>query len=92
LPAGWLVLEGPFVIAHRGDLMALIRHEAERERREHPLNRIMQVDEREDRIEVTTTDVHLPQRIGRALRRAHDGELTVRHGKDEYSIRLEWRR
>jgi hypothetical protein len=90
LPAGWLILEGPFVVSHRTELLGIIRNEAEHERVEHPLNRIMQLDEHGERIEISTTDIHLPQRIGEALKRAHHGELTVQYGKDEYSVRLRW--
>jgi hypothetical protein len=91
LPAGWVTLEGPFVAAHRDELLALVRNEAEHERAEHPQNRIMGIEEGADRIEITTTDIHLPQRIGEAAKRAHAGALTIRYGKDEYSVRLRWR-
>ena len=58
----------------------------------HPLNRIMQIDEHDGRIEISTTDIHLPQRIGKALKRAHHSELSVQYGKDEYSVRVRWHR
>jgi hypothetical protein len=92
MPAGTLVLEGPFVEAHRSDLVHLIRNEAERERSEHPLHRIMEISEGPARISVATTDIHLPQRIGEALERAYDGEFAVRYGQDEYTVRATWRR
>jgi hypothetical protein len=92
LPAGSLTLEGPFVDAHRDELVHLARNEAERERADHPLNRIMDVDANAARIVVTTTDIHLPQRIGEALKSAYDGELDVRYGEDEYTVRIVWRR
>jgi hypothetical protein len=92
LPAGSLILEGPFVAAHGTELIRIAHHEAEHERVEHPLNRIMQIDEHEGRIEISTTDIHLPQRIGEALKRAHHGKLTMQYGKDEYSVRVHWGR
>ncbi len=92
LPAGALVLEGPFLAAHRAEILRLIRNEAEHERAEHPLHRIMHIDEPGERIEVSTTDIHLPQRLGEALKRAYDGELTVQYGHDEYSVRARWQR
>jgi hypothetical protein len=52
----------------------------------------MQIDEHDGRIEISTTDIHLPQRLGEALKRAHHGELAVQYGKDEYSVRLRWHR
>ena len=92
LPAGELTLEGAFVHAHRAELVRLVRNEAEHEGKEHPVHRIMQLDEGADRVLVSTTDIHLPQRIGEALKRAYDGELQVHYGHDEYSVRVHWRR
>jgi len=92
LPAGSLILEGAFVAAHRSELIAIIHNEAEHERVEHPLNRIMQIDEHGGRIEVSTTDIHLPQRMGETLKSAYGGKLTLQYGKDEYSVRAHWQR
>ena len=91
-PAGRETLEGPFSASHRDYLLRLVRHEAALEGREHPLHRLLRVDERADRVEITTTDIHLPRRIGDALRLANDGELDIRYGDHEYSIRVRWRR
>lgn len=92
LPAGTLVLEGPFVEQHADDLVRLLRHEAEHERAEHPLARVMEIASGQRRIQVATTDIHLPQRLGEAVQRAYDGDLTVRYGLDEYCVRAHWRR
>ena len=35
-----------------------------REKREHPLNRIMAIEREGDALVVKTTDIHLPRRIG----------------------------
>ena len=91
LPAGEVTLEGPFVHAHRAELVHLVRDQAEHERDERPLHRIMQLDEGADRVRVSTTDIHLPQRIGEALKRAYDGELELHYGDDEYTVRVHWR-
>jgi hypothetical protein len=92
LPAGEVLLDGPFVPGHRDELLRIARNQAEHEESEHPLHRIMLVDERDDAIVIGTTDIHLPQRIGEALRRACRGELDVRYGSAEYSVRVHWRR
>jgi hypothetical protein len=92
LPAGTIVLDGPFVAGHRDELVRLARNEAEREGRDHPLHRLMQVAETPGRVVMETTDIHLPQRIGEALQSAYDGELDVRYGDNEYSARVVWRR
>ena len=92
MPAGWLVLDGPFVAAHRDEITRIARNEAAREQAEHPLHRIIGLADRGDAIEITTTDIHLPQRIGAAVKHACHGELDVRYGEDEYSVRVHWSR
>ena len=92
LPAGELILEGTFLSAHRAELVRLLLNEAKHEGEEHPLHRIMQLDEGTDRVRVSTTDIHLPQRLGEALKRAYDGKLELHFGHDEYTVRVSWRR
>jgi hypothetical protein len=92
LPAGTLTLEGPYVEAHRDELTRIARNVEAHEAAEHPLARIMGIAQAPGRITVTTTDIHLPQRIGEALKHAHDGRLDVEYAKQEYSVRASWRR
>lgn len=92
LPAGVLTLEGPFVAAHRAELLGLVRNEAEREGHEHPLHRLLGIAENDESVVVRTTDIHLPRRIGEALKRAWDGELDIEFGEDEYIVRAHWLR
>lgn len=92
LPAGVVTLAGAFLGAHRDELLRLVRREAEHERQEHPLNRIMAVNDGPDEIVVTTTDIHTPRRIGAALERAYDGRVETRYGEDEYTLHVHWRR
>ena len=92
LPAGMITLSGPFMVAHRAEILQLVRHEARTERDEHPLNRVMDVNEGPDEIVVTTTDIHTPRRIGAALERAYHGKLDTRYGEDEYTMHVHWQR
>lgn len=91
-PAGYLSLTGPYVAAHRDELERIAHKVAQQEGAEHPLNRIMGIDAKDGGIEITTTDVHLPRRIGEALKRAHDGELSITFARDACEIRVSWRR
>ena len=91
-PAGTLTLAGDFVAAHRADMLAIVRHQEELEKKEHPLNRIMSIEEAADRIVITTTDIHLPRRIGEAVKRTFRGKLELQFDEDAYSARIDWRR
>jgi hypothetical protein len=91
-PAGIITLSGGFVAGHRNDLLSLVRNNESLEKQEHPLNRIMRIEERPDSIVITTTDIHLPHRIGEAVHGAYKGELAIRYDKEGYFARVEWRR
>ena len=90
--AGIITLHGRFVRSHRKDLLSLVRNNEALEKQEHPLNRIMRIEEHPDSIVITTTDIHLPHRIAEALRNAYKGELEIRYDKEGYFARVEWRR
>ena len=90
-PAGYLTLTGAEVEAHREALVQLVRNVEKHETAEHPLHRIIDIGQDAGEMVVTTTDVHLPQRIGEAVRHAHKGRLEVTYGQDEYFVRVNWR-
>jgi hypothetical protein len=92
LPAGFLTLEGGFFENHRDEVLALVRDVADRDGNEHPLNRIIGIAVGPASTTVTTTDIHLPQRIGAALTSTFQGTLDVQYGHQEYSVRVHWRR
>ncbi len=92
-PAGIVTLAGPFVAAHKQEMVRLARNQEEAERPEHPLNRIMGIeDEVSDRLVISTTDIHLPRRIGKAMTRAYHGNLTEHFDEAGYFIRVNWHR
>lgn len=91
-PAGEISLSGPFFQAHRAEVLALIRHTQEDENVEHPLSRIIDIVDSGDLALVTTTDIHLPRRIGHALEHAYKGDLDVHYNEEEYFVRVHWHR
>lgn len=91
-PAGELTLSGTFLGTHAQEIIRLARNIEALERHEHPLQRIMTIDDDGDRIVVTTTDVHLPRRIGHALEKAYKGKLDTHYDEAGYFVRMSWRR
>lgn len=91
-PAGYLSLRGGFVFRHKDEILHLARNTESTESAEHPLHRIMALEERPEEIEITTTDIHLPRRIGEALFRAFEGELDFHYDEETYLIRVTWTR
>jgi NMD protein affecting ribosome stability and mRNA decay len=91
-PAGFLTLQGAFFVAHRDEIMHLVHHVETRERTEHPLNRIMAIEEKDGAALVTTTDIHLARDIGEALHHAYKGDLEFHYNPQEYLLRVSWTR
>lgn len=91
-PGGYLTLKGPFVQAHREELRQLVQAREAYERAEHPLERVMDIGERAESLEITTTGNHLARAIGNAVRAAYDGQLKVRYQSDENLVRAVWTR
>lgn len=89
-PAGEVRLSGAFVAAHRDELASVARHAETAENKEHPLNRIMNIAHDGDAMVITTTDIHLPRRIGRSLHRAYRGKLEVHFDPGAHFVRVTW--
>lgn len=90
LPAGTVTLHGDIAQRHKNEIMALARNEEAAEKGEHPLNRIVGIEETDDGLVISTTDIHLPRRIGEALKRAFHGELDMHFDEAGYFVRVDW--
>jgi len=93
-PAGVLHVGGGFATSHRDDLIGLIRNVEERERSQHPLKRVMAIEDEDGGFLVETTDAKLVQTLGRALRKAYAGRLEhpPTSSDRENLVRIRWTR
>ncbi len=91
-PVGFITLEGPFLNDHRDDIVRLIQHHEQHEREEHPLKRIMSIENQGEATVITTTDTHLAHDIGEAISHAYKGNLKVEHVAGEHMVRVYWSR
>jgi hypothetical protein len=73
-------------------MIRLARHQEEAEKQEHPLNRIISIEEGAQGVMINTTDIHLPRRIGEAVRPAFHGEIEENFEEDGYFVRVTWMR
>lgn len=90
-PAGFVEISGPFYEEHRGEIMHMIKNLERSESEEHPLERIMGIDSEDGKTTVTTTGIHLPRRLGDALKHAYQGDLDISYDAENY-IRVSWHR
>lgn len=91
MPAGIVTLHGPLSPERAKEMSAIARHQEAAECDEHPLNRIIAIEQSEDSVIITTTDIHLPRRIAEAVKRAHHGELDIDFDETGYFVRADWR-
>jgi NMD protein affecting ribosome stability and mRNA decay len=91
-PKGMLTLNGPYFAANRTEILNLARNEEAKEKKEHPLARLMAIEERPEGTVLPTTDSHLPRRIGEALHHAYDGDFAFHYDEGEQFIRVHWTR
>lgn len=89
-PAGFLSLKGEFFQSNRDEIMHLVHNHEQRERTEHPLQRIMEVEDKNGATLVTTTDIHLARGIGEALHHAYQGELEFHYNPEQNLLRVSW--
>lgn len=91
-PVGFVTLGGPYFATHRDEILRLVRHHEEKEKAEHPLARIMAIEDHEDGVLITTTDIHLARDIAEAVHKAHAGELDYHYNEGERLLRAHWSR
>ncbi len=92
LPAGYIELKGAFFQEHYDEILNLTRNIEQQEKSEHPLERIMAIIDEKDHTLVTTTGIHIARRIGEALSRSYNGDLSFQYAEGEKSIRVYWQR
>jgi hypothetical protein len=91
-PAGFVAIAGKFLATHRDDIVGLIRNVEEREKTEHPLERVMAIEAEAGGLLVTTTDLHIARAIGEALEHAYRGKLEYHYNQEDRLLRVHWTR
>jgi hypothetical protein len=76
--------------AHREEIMRLVRNHEKPERAEHPLKRIMAVEEKNGATLVTTADIHLARGMGELLHHAYQGGLKSHYNPEQNLLRVSW--
>ena len=92
VPAAYLSLRGDFLADHKDEILHLIHNYEEREKKEHPLKRIMATEEQEGGLEISFTDAHLARGIGEAIHHAYQGDIDYQYTKEDIMLRVSWQR
>jgi hypothetical protein len=92
LPEGILTLRGDYWPQHRDEILHLIRNQAAEGQPDNPLERILNLREEGNCLIVETTNAKLAQKIGRSLKKAHQGHLKYQWGDENRLARVNWER
>ena len=88
---GVVTLRSRMLTEHREEAMNLIHNVADRASG-NIAARIVDIEDHGAEIQVTTTDQHLAERIGKEFERAFSGELEIQWPKGEEFVRVLWER
>lgn len=91
-PAGTLTLTGSFMQKHHDEIIHLFENTEKQEMAEHALERIIHLSPVAQDLTVTTTGIHLANRLGHALEGAFKGKAQYRYGDTEYGVHITWTR
>lgn len=89
---GELKLSGEFLTEHHGEILNRIENLARRVVKQHPLERIMKMEEKNGEVVIYVTSVHLVARMGKAIHRDFKGELVLKYARDDKYAVAHWRR
>jgi len=91
-PAGFIELQGVFYVEHRAEILNLIYNLESQEKKMHPLERIITINQGDKITVVTTTGIHLARRIGEALYHSYKGDYRFQYAEADKNIRVFWER
>lgn len=92
-PAGYLTIHGTFYQQHLLEIDQLMSNLMDREKKEHPLKRLMgRVKNPDGTWLLTFTEPHLAVQLGNQLKRAYDGDLDIDYQTAAYEVRVRWGR
>jgi len=86
-----VTLKGDYLKEHKQDILNLIKNEEERAMGYNPLERIIEIKDRGNVVDITTTHEKLAHRIGKKMRKACQGDLEIKWTQDRIT-RVVWER
>ncbi len=91
-PAGWVYLSGSYMVDHREEILSIARNQESAAAASRPLQRILWIEQKAERVEIATTNRHLAERIGKAIEGACKGTLQVKRAPNAPLARVYWER
>ncbi len=91
-PGGIVTVKGSFWQEHKEEVLNLIHNEEQRALGRNPLEKIINMVEKDGELTITTTNEKLAQQFGRTLNKAFNGEVDYKFGDGNKFARVTWQR
>jgi len=91
-PAGIVFLQGEYLMRRREEVLNLVNRVVEEQAGKSPLRKVIDREEKEDRVVFQLTDDHMARTLGEAVYRAHKGDLKIKYGDQTRFVRVYWTR
>jgi NMD protein affecting ribosome stability and mRNA decay len=91
-PEGIVTLCGDYLWDHEEEIRNILKNEEDKAMAKNPLERIIRMERQDDELIIETTEEKLAEHLGRALHKAHQGELKVSWGQEHAVCRVRWER
>ncbi|AMV73875.1 BCAM0308 family protein [Desulfuromonas carbonis] len=91
-PEGVVTLRGTYLWNHEEEIRNILRNEEGRAMAKNPLQRIIRMEREGEDLIIETTEEKLAEHLGRALHKAHHGDLQVSWSDDHAICRVTWER
>jgi len=91
-PDGVLSLTGDYLLQHENEILNMIKNVEASTRAKNPLARIMEINQDNKLLTISTTDAKLAQKLGKEVYKAHKGELHFKWSEADSFVRVNWTR
>lgn len=89
---GILTLQGDYLWKHEEGIMRLLKNVEKKATAKNPIDRVLRRLREDERLVIETTGRKLAEHLGRALHRAHKGDISVSWSQDHDRCRVTWER
>jgi NMD protein affecting ribosome stability and mRNA decay len=89
---GYVALSGDYLWQHEEEIRNIIKNEEKKAKDKNPLEKIISIERQGDELVIETTEEKLAEHFGRAINKAHQGELKVTWTDDHAICRVSWSR
>jgi len=93
-PGGLVYLSGSYLNDSQklDEIINVVKNQEKLAQTQRPLLRIMWIERHSNEVEIATTNVHLAQRLGKAVHSAHAGDLEIKYAPGTRFARIYWKR